>query len=216
MPRRRRDAVCGMLIDARHAQSTGHADGQTLYFCSAACASAFAPNPAAYASSLQGAVKRSVSTQIMLRPFGFGVLGMLGLMLFYVGVITLAQGWSHARDQLVLDRWFLGAIMLGFGTQVGLYTYLRGLHGHAAAGGLATSTGTSSVAMLACCAHHLADILPIIGVAGAAVLLNTYKTPLLWLSIGMNGIGIVYLLWKIVQQRQHHCHLPAAAERTMA
>ncbi len=109
-------------------------------------------------------------------------------------------------DQLLEDRWFIGAIVAGFGTQVGLFTYLRGLHAHAATGGVATSTGTSATAMLACCAHHLADVLPIIGISSAAVLLNAYKTPLLWLGIAMNLAGVIYLLRNIRHQRRMECH----------
>lgn len=126
----------------------------------------------------------------------------------YLGTITLAQGWAHARAQLVDDRNFIAAIVLGFGTQVELYTYLRLLHTHTAVSAVAASTGASAAAMLACCAHHLADVLPIVGVAGAAVFLNAYKTPLLWVSIVMNLAGVVYLLWKIQQQRQMVCHMP--------
>ena len=90
--------------------------------------------------------------------------------------------------------------MAGFGTQVGLYTYLRGMHLRAKAGGVAASTGTSTVAMLACCAHHLTEVFAVFGLSGAAIFLNAYKTPLLWLGIAMNLFGIVYLLWKIRQQ----------------
>jgi len=133
---------------------------------------------------------------------------MLGLLILYLGIITLAQGWAHASAQLLDDRNFIAAIVLGFGTQVGLYIYLRGLHAHTAVGGVAASTGTSTAAMLACCAHHLADALPIVGVAGAAVFLNTYKTPLLWLSIAMNLAGVAYLLWNIQQQRRMTCYTP--------
>jgi hypothetical protein len=60
--------------------------------------------------------------------------------------------------------------------------------------------------MLACCAHHLADILPIVGAASAAAFLNAYKTPMLWLGIVMNLIGIIYLLRKIAQHREMACH----------
>jgi hypothetical protein len=129
------------------------------------------------------------------------LLAALGLLAFYLGVITLAQGWGHALQQLADDRWFVAAIATGFGTQVGLFTYLRGLHVHAAAGGVAASTGTSTAAMLACCAHHLTDVLPILGLSSAAIFLNLYKTPLLWLGIGMNLVGIVYMLRKIREQR---------------
>jgi hypothetical protein len=73
---------------------------------------------------------------------------------------------------------------------------------------VAASTGTSTAAMLACCAHHLVDILPIVGAAGAAALLNTYKIPMLWLGIVMNLFGVIYLLRKIFQQRDMTCHTP--------
>ena len=138
----------------------------------------------------------------VVRPIIFGLLAALGLLAFYLGTITLAQGWGHAIEQLTVDRLFVGAIMAGFGTQVGLYTYLRGMHLHATAGGVAASTGTSTVAMLACCAHHLTEVFAVLGLSGAAIFLNAYKTPLLWLGIMMNLFGIVYLLWKIRQQRR--------------
>ncbi len=136
------------------------------------------------------------------RPLLFGLLAALGLLAFYLGIITLAQGWGHALGQLAADRWFVSAIIAGFGTQVGLYTYLRGMHTHAMAGGVAASTGTSIVAMLACCAHHLTDVFAIFGLSGAAIFLDAYKTPLLWLGIVMNLFGLVYLLWKIRQQQR--------------
>lgn len=135
------------------------------------------------------------------RPVAAGMAAALGLLGFYLGVITLAQGWPHAVEQFAEDRWFVGAIAAGFGTQVGLFVYLRGLHARAAAGGVAASTGTSTAAMLACCAHHLTDILPIVGLSGAAIFLNAYKTPLLWLGILMNLAGMVYLLRRVSQRR---------------
>ncbi len=135
------------------------------------------------------------------RPVVVGLLGALALVGLYLGTITLAQGWGHAVQQLLEDRWFVSAIVAGFGTQLGLFTYLRGLHARAPVGGVAASTGTSGVAMLACCAHHVTEILPILGLSGAAVFLNAYKAELLWLGITMNLAGVVYLTWRIWQQR---------------
>jgi hypothetical protein len=140
---------------------------------------------------------------LLARPLLFGMSAAAGLLIFYLGLITLAQGWDHAVEQLGVDRWFAFAIMIGFGTQVGLYTYLRRMHLHAMTGAVAASTSTSTVAMLACCAHHLTDVFAIFGLSGAAIFLNVYKTPLLWLGILMNLFGIAYLLWKIRQQRGH-------------
>lgn len=143
------------------------------------------------------------------RPFAFGLLAGLGLLAFYLGVITLAQGWSHALQQLGEDRWFVGTIAVGFGTQMGLFTSLRGLHGRRTTGSVAASTGTSSAAMLACCAHHLVDVAPILGLSAATVFLNEYKTPLLWLGIGMNLAGIAYLLWLHRRQTRMQCAVEA-------
>jgi YHS domain-containing protein len=208
-----------MHISETDAQAVRRAGGASFYFCSAACVQQFDAEPQRYYPPLGGTstsqtVPMSVSAsqlqaqtpvvrgQPLLRPLAFGLLAVLGLLIFYLGIITLAQGWGHAIQQLAEDRWFIGAITLGFGTQIGLYTYLSGLHAQMAAGGVAASTGTSTTAMLACCAHHLADVLPIIGLSGAAVFLNAYKTPLLWLGIVMNFAGVVYLLWKVRQQHQ--------------
>lgn len=142
-----------------------------------------------------------------LRPIAFGVSAAFTLLALYVGLITLAQGWDHATQQLSIDRWYVGAIMLGFGTQVGLFTWLRSLHrATMAAGGVAASTGTSTAAMLACCAHHVAEVLPVLGLSGAAIFLNDYKTELLWLGITMNAAGIGYLLFQVRKVRTQHAH----------
>ena len=221
------DPVCGMTIAERDAHAVRHIGGVQVYFCSAACVAQFDAEPQRYYPPLGGApASRTAALSqpasqiqapapigwgpLLLRPVAFGLLAVLGLLTFYLGIITLAQGWAHALGQLAEDRWFVGVIALGFGTQVGLFTYLKGLHAQAAAGGVAASTGTSTAAMLACCAHHLADILPIVGLSGAAIFLNAYKTPLLWVGILMNLIGIVYLLRKIRQQHRMACHAPLA------
>ena len=218
-----RDPVCGMHISETDAQAVRRAGGASFYFCSAACAQQFDAEPQRYYPPLGGSSPSQTATITMsarqsqvpaavaagaslLRPVTFGLLAVLGLLTFYLGIITLAQGWEHALGQLADDRWFVGAIAAGFGTQVGLFAYLRGLHAHAAAGGVAASTGTSTAAMLACCAHHLTDILPIVGLSGAAIFLNAYKTPLLWIGILMNLAGVVYLLRKVRQQRRMACH----------
>jgi YHS domain-containing protein len=198
-----RDPVCGMQINEADAYAARYIGAVHVALCSAACAAQFDAAPQRYVQLLDHpSPARQVNHMRLLRPLAAGALGALGLLIFYLGMITLAQGWEHATAQLLDDRNFITAIVLGFGTQVGLYTYLRGLHAHTVVGGVAASTGTSTAAMLACCAHHLADVLPIVGVAGAAVFLNTYKTPLLWLSIAMNLAGVAYLLWKI--QQPHH------------
>lgn len=153
------------------------------------------------------------SVALPWRPLLFGAVASLGVLAFYVGVLTLAQGWSHALQQFAEDRWFVGIIATGFGTQMGLFTFLRGLQARLATGGIAASTGTSATAMLACCAHHVTDVLPVLGLSSAAIFLNLYKTPLLWLGIVMNLVGVLYLLRQVRRQRQVLCHTDVPIRR---
>src|SRR3972149_3342817 len=87
-----------------------------------------------------------------------------------------ARPLPHARELLWDDLYFVAAISAGFGTQVGLFVYVRRMVSLRARGGAATATatgtGTSTAAMVACCAHHVRDALPVLGLSGAAIFLN--------------------------------------------
>ena len=99
----------------------------------------------------------------------------------------------------------MGLITAGFGTQVALFVELRAVdrqHGAVAAVTAARTTGTSVAAMLACCAHHLADLLPLVGLSAASVFLNAYKSPLLLVGIGMNLIGIMVIARQLRRARR--------------
>ncbi len=128
------------------------------------------------------------------RPALVGLLAAAGLLGFYLGAIALAQGWTHAVDQFRADRWFIAALTAGFGVQAALFTLVRLRRHRVRTSGIAASTGTSTAAMLACCAHHVSELLPILGLSGAALFLNEYKTEMLWLGIAMNIVGIGYML----------------------
>lgn len=124
-----------------------------------------------------------------------GIIGAASLLGVYLGIIGLAQGVEHAFEQLTNDAVFVGLIAAGFGVQIALFVELRAVdrHHRAAAAVTAAGTGTSAAAMLACCAHHLVDLLPLVGLSAAAVFLNAYKTPLFLVGIGMNLIGIIVI-----------------------
>ena len=127
----------------------------------------------------------------------FGALGAAALIGFYLGLVTWAQGAEHALELLWGDRVFVGLISAGFGTQVGLFTYLGLLQRAMARESVALAgagTATSSVSMVACCAHHLADVLPILGLSGLAVFLVELRTPLMLLGIATNLVGIAVML----------------------
>lgn len=144
------------------------------------------------------------TVSIRHRSAAAGVVGAAGLLVAYLGIITVAQGVDHAIEQMAADAVFVGLIALGFGTQVAFFVELRAVdrHHRASAAVTAASTGTSAAAMLACCAHHLVDLLPLVGLSAAAVFLNAYKTPLFLVGIAMNVVGIVVIARRLDAARQ--------------
>jgi hypothetical protein len=129
---------------------------------------------------------------ITRRGVALGLCATVGLAAFYGLVVGLASGsWDHLTAQARQDWYFLAPILIGFGTQVTLLAELRHrhrLHHVAAAGG--AGAGASAAGMVACCAHHLADLLPLLGATGAAAFLIDYRVPFMLVGIGINTVGI--------------------------
>jgi hypothetical protein len=143
------------------------------------------------------------------------VIGFAGsgtLLGLYLAIISLAQGVEHAVEQLATDAVFVGLIAVGFGVQVALFAELRALdrRHRVSAAVTAVGTGTSGAAMLACCAHHLVDLLPLVGLSAAAVFLTAYQTPLFLLGIGMNVVGIIVIGRQLRRARRARALLDAA------
>ncbi|MGE5619188.1 MAG: heavy-metal-associated domain-containing protein [Sphingomonadaceae bacterium] len=143
------------------------------------------------------------------RPAMYGAAGSALLVALYLGLVTLAQGFEHAAELLSQDWYFVLAIALGFGVQLDLFFYMRrALHKKKGTGSAAAvagaSTGTSSVAMLACCAHHVADVLPFVGLSGAALLLSEYRQPLMLVGVASNLAGIAVMV-RTIRERPSTC-----------
>jgi hypothetical protein len=140
-------------------------------------------------------------------PLASGLLGAMGLAALYLGIVALAESWIHALDLFREDAPFVVPIILGFGVQVGLFVHLRQrvrlAAGGRAAGALAgTSASTSTLGMVACCAHHLTDVLPLVGLSGATVFLAQHKVLFMAAGLLSNAIGIGVLLMTIRKARK--------------
>ena len=121
-----------------------------------------------------------------------GVVAAVALAAFYALVVGFAGGLEHLGQQTVEDWPWLVMIVGGFGTQIGLFAELRRrkrLHAdvRAATGG---GAGASAVGMVACCAHHIADLAPVIGASGAAVFLTEYRIPIMAAGVTINALGV--------------------------
>ena len=156
-------------------------------------------------------------TRRVALSIGLGLLGALALVGLYLGIVTWAQGADHALELLWSDRLFVGLISAGFGTQVGLFTDLQLLQRAMARESVALAgagTATSSISMVACCAHHLADVLPIVGLSGIAVFLVEFRTPLMLLGVATNLAGIVVVLRQLLRIRDGYLLLSRSGAAT--
>lgn len=130
-----------------------------------------------------------------------GLLGSLLLLGFYFLVIGAISGVGYAWTQFLKSWYWISGLALGFGVQIALFTYARAMHrAHVSGAAVAVSGTASGAAMIACCAHYLVNILPIIGVAGVATLIGNYQTWLFAVGLASNLAGIGYMTKKLMTQ----------------
>lgn len=124
-----------------------------------------------------------------------GFAAAAGLFLFYSLTMRLLAGsWSAAWWQF-RELWFLMLpLIAGFGVQVGLFSYIKFLSHAANNRIMATSSAASTVSMIACCAHHLTDVVPILGLSALSLWLVNFQKPLLILGILSNLAGSLYMI----------------------
>ncbi len=160
-----------------------------------------------------------LATKRLLFPLGAGLLGATFLAAVYLGIVSLAQSPAHAQELFWQDKALVVPILLGFGTQVGLTTLLKaGLHlpqrvpagATTAAGG-----GVSTLAMAACCAHHVTDVLPLVGLSAAAALLAQWKIPFMAAGLLTNVLGIAVMLRVIFKERRRAMPQPSTPAQEM-
>ena len=69
------------------------------------------------------------------------------------------------------------------------------------------SGATSTFAIAACCAHHVTDVLPILGLTAAATFLTEYRTAFMLVGLGTTLVGIVMMLVILFKERRKAIHM---------
>lgn len=134
------------------------------------------------------------------KVFLTGFLGSLILFLVYFSIVgVLSRDLRFPLSQFWLYKYWMSALVLGFGVQVGLFQSLRLKHlenmgAKATVGG---GAGVSTVSMVACCAHHLAEIVPLLGLSALSLFLTKYQVQLFALGVFTNVMGIVIMIGRI-------------------
>ena len=149
----------------------------------------------------------------LVKSLSWGAVAFALMLAVFFGVVSLVSGWDFTLEQFSAFRYFILALALGFGVQVGLYVALRQLVGmQKIPGKMVTASGTTSTAaMISCCAHYLANVLPVLGVTGFATLVAQYQAELFWLGLAFNLAGIVYIAPKVIKAYKEHKQCPVNA-----
>jgi hypothetical protein len=144
------------------------------------------------------------SQHLAKKPLFWGITAGITLLSVYFLILSIAESFSHSIEQFKQMWYWIAVLVLGFSIQAGLFAYIRGVmklrkDSGATTSSMAAAGGISTTSMVACCAHHITDVLPILGVSAAALFLNQFQDLFLTVGVLSNLIGISLIL-KIIQK----------------
>ena len=145
-------------------------------------------------------------TKNIAKPSLYGIIASTILLGVYFAVLTLVSGWGFAQSQFADFWYFIISLVVGFGIQIALYQYIKGLvHSGQGMGKVVGVSGTTSTAaMISCCAHYLVNLVPILGVTGLVTFVAQYQVELFWVGLASNIFGIVYMVTRITKFKKNH------------
>jgi len=141
------------------------------------------------------------------KPLIIGSMTFTGLLILYFTILVWANSIEHAVDQFFEMWYWILILSMGFGLQVGLYFHIKKqLHEKMleSRAELVATGGASTTSMVACCVHHIVDVLPIFGLSAAASFLLKYQLSFILIGVFSNIFGIISIL--IIMQR-YNLHL---------
>lgn len=134
----------------------------------------------------------------------YGLLSGLGLLVFYLSIVSFFQGVEFAFENLRSLWYLIFPLAAGFGTQVGLFFSIK--HTVQLTGTVAGTGAISGGSMLACCSHFLLQMIPIVGVSGLAIFLVKYQAWFLGVGIVSNVVGISLMVRHKNNMLKGGCH----------
>ena len=147
-----------------------------------------------------------VIKRLLKNPFIFGASVGIIVVIFNISIASLAEGSIKKGFEVFLTNGiFVYLIPLAVSIQMGLFRYHRNITTGNIAGsekmGMAGSA-TSSLTMVACCLHHVSDILPSIGlILAASSFLIQYKNTIIITGLLANVAGSIYIAKAIIKDR---------------
>ncbi len=148
----------------------------------------------------------AIPSGALVRSSGWGAVAFAILLALYFGAVTLVSGAQYSLSQFTEFWFYIVPLAAGFGVQVALFVQLRDLvrRSKDAKTVLAASGGTSTAAMVSCCAHYLANVAPVLGATGVVAFAAQFQVELFWVGLAFNAAGIAYLANKLANARREH------------
>ena len=103
---------------------------------------------------------------------------------------SLLGGVNFALNNFVKLWYWMIPLVTGFGIQIGMFFYVKEQMHKKATAQAAASSGVSATSMVACCAHHIADIAPFLGITALGLFLTKYQSTFLLMGIFSNILGM--------------------------
>jgi Co/Zn/Cd efflux system component len=144
--------------------------------------------------------------RLLKNPFIFGASVGILVVIFNISIASLGEGSIKKGFEVFLTNGiFVYLIPLAVSIQMGLFRY----HGNITTGNIAGSekmgmagSATSSLTMVACCLHHVSDILPSVGlILAASSFLIQYKVTIIIIGLLANVAGSIYIARAIIKDR---------------
>ena len=122
----------------------------------------------------------------------YGILAGIGLLMFYLSVVSFFQGIEFAFLNLRSLWYLIFPLVIGFGTQISFYTSIK--HTAQMTGTVAATGTISGGSMIACCSHFLLQMIPLVGISGLSLFIVKYQAWFLIIGILSNIFGIAVML----------------------
>ncbi|HSL07485.1 MAG TPA: hypothetical protein VK887_05855 [Pseudonocardiaceae bacterium] len=138
-----------------------------------------------------------------------GVLAAVGLLGFYLAVLSAASGVMHLQAPLALDWPWITAIVGGWRLRRADGPADHFAEAAAGAGGGSRREyrrrcfGDGDAA---CCAHHVAEIAPVVSVNVAATFRATYRVPFMAVGVAVNAVTIAITVRRLGEEGRHVAH----------
>jgi len=126
-----------------------------------------------------------------------GVVASILLLIFYFLINYISSGYEGVIWNFKKYWPYIIVIDAGFGIQIALYTHIRAFHQSCKS---LTTSGISAGSMIACCFHHVTDIIPIAGI-GLSFALTAYTEFFMLIGVLSSIIGILLMLSTIQENR---------------